>query len=141
MVLYRPVTVLYRLAYRLPVHIASGLSRKAVQRDGLRAKETDARARTSRQSLPPYRRTAFEIQQSIQRNKTVRRSVRQRYAGEERTVLRTAQRVRRLEAEARRCLSSATIYCHGSFLRGVPQAGNAHRFVSLVVNFKTRLTA
>ncbi|MEA2916046.1 MAG: hypothetical protein QOJ15_8127 [Bradyrhizobium sp.] len=117
-VLYRLVTVLSRLTYRPPMHITSSLSSEAVRRDGLRTEETDVRARTSRQSLPPYRRTAFEIQQSIQRNKTVRRSLRQRYVGDERTGLMAAQWLRRPEAKARRCLSSAPIDCHGSFLRG-----------------------
>jgi hypothetical protein len=116
--LYHPVTVLYRLRYRRPMRIGPNLSCKAVRRYGPRAKETDARARTSRRSSPPYHRTAFDIQQSVQRNRTVRGSVRQRYAGEERTGLTAAQWVLRPEAEARRYPSSPATYCHGSFLRG-----------------------
>jgi len=77
----------------------------------------------------------------IQLLKLLRGSVRLRYAGD-RCIGPTMARCTRRVAEARaRCLSTPNVYRHGSFLEGDPISGNAHRFVSLVVNFKTRLTA
>ena len=89
----------------------------------------------------PYRRTLFEIRSRIQMNRPVREPVPRRYAGDRCTGLTAGNACAASRKEAPRCLSSPTIHRHGSFLRGVPQAGNAHRFVSVVVNFKTRLTA